>query len=79
MVSRFWIEYHNVKGDGSIAPKCGTDGFQPLDGRLSIQSAKSEARRRALKQYVKPSGFRICRGTSPTNAYPVTPFEATTG
>lgn len=78
MTQRLWIEYHNTKLDGRIAPACGTDAFQPLDGRYSVATARHEAvthAARMIRVHADYVGFRIHRGTSPTNAYPVTLLE----
>lgn len=74
MPGRYWIEYHHTDLSGQLSPALGTEAFQPLDGRLSLESAHAEAQNRAylMRKVHKYEGYRIMRGNRPSTAKPVT-------
>lgn len=63
-----WIEYYR-EHNGQIDRILGSDGTQPLDGRLGMDSAHNEAIIRAnqLRAVQKVDGYRILRGSKPSD------------
>lgn len=63
MTRRHWIQFYHLR-DGSYHEALGTDGLQPLDGRLGYASAVQEAYARAynLRKIKSYDAFSILRG-----------------
>lgn len=64
MPRRLWIQYYNLC-NGRYVEAIGTDGLQPLDGRLGYKSAVQEAYSRAyqLRKLKRYAAFSILRGS----------------
>ena len=65
----------DYSGPKYLVPACGSDGYLPLDGRLSLDRlcAAAEQHARKLRTVRKHHGFQICRGEKLSTGQPITP------
>ena len=56
-----YIQYFEVKLDGSIDEALGSDGYSPLDGRLGIYSMIDEAEK-SSRNFCNYEMYEIRRG-----------------